>query len=229
MASSADGRHALCALDTSTPLATAVITRGGVVLAEIERVLDRAHGEGLVPLLDELFAAAGLRPGDVARWAVGIGPGSFTGTRIAVATVKGIALATGAEVVGVSAFDALLEGVEARDRERRVAVLDAMKGEVFVRVDGHEPFFATPGSANERLGELFASPSESSDRELPLLVGRASSVVLLEPARRMVEPPHDVPHARAIAIVGARLMPAELTSLEPDYVRPAEITRPAKR
>lgn len=218
---------AICALDTSTPLATAVITRQGVVVAEIERLLDRAHGEGLVPLLDELFVAAGIGPGDIGRWAVGIGPGSFTGTRIAVATVKGIVLATGAEIVGVSAFDALVCGIEPRSGERIVAVLDAMKGELFVRVDGHEPFFATPGPATERVRELFAS--DRAKGEVPLLVGRAALQLTLPSARSVVEPPHDVPHARAMAAVGARLPPSELALLEPEYVRPAEITKPTKR
>jgi tRNA threonylcarbamoyladenosine biosynthesis protein TsaB len=216
----------LCALDTSTPLATAALVRGARVVAEIERVLDRAHGEGLVPLLDELFAAAGARPNEVVRWAVGIGPGSFTGTRIAVATVKGIALATGAEVVGISAFDAIAEGVERRDRERIVTVLDAMKGEVFVRVEGCEPFFATPEAARARVAALLAAEGEAA-----LLVGSASERLELDGVesmrtRSIVEAPHDAPHARAMALVAARLAPADLSRLEPEYVRPAEVTAP---
>lgn len=211
----------ICALDTSTPLASVALWREGVLVGEQERAFDRAHGEGLVPLLDELFAASGVSPRDIGRWAVGVGPGSFTGARIGVATVKGIALATGAEVVGVSAFDAIVHGVAKREGERIVAVLDAMKGELFVRVEGESPFFAAPAVAAERVRESFA-PSET-----PLLVGALAHLMPLE-ARTVVVTPHDIPHARVIAEVGASRAPVTLALLEPEYVRPAEVTKPKK-
>lgn len=211
----------ICGLDTSTPLASVALWREGTLVGEKERAFDRAHGEGLVPLLDELLAAAGVSPRDIARWAVGIGPGSFTGARIGVATVKGIALATGAEVVGVSAFDSITHGVAKGEGERLVAVLDAMKGELFVRVEGKLPFFATPAVAAERVRECLA-PTET-----PLLVGTLAHLMPLE-ARTVAVAPHDVPHARVIAKIGASMAPITLALLEPEYVRPAEVTKPKK-
>src|SRR3954468_3949400 len=126
-------RSKLAALDTSTSLGSiALYDRGELVAEEAQRV-SNAHGESLLPMVDALFAKVGWRPRDVARWAVGVGPGSFTGVRIGVATVKGIVLATGAEAIGVTSLDALAEGIEAGPGEAVASILFAMKGELFVQ------------------------------------------------------------------------------------------------
>jgi tRNA threonylcarbamoyladenosine biosynthesis protein TsaB len=86
-------------------------------------------------MIDELLSSRGLSARDVQRWAVDVGPGSFTGVRVGVSTVKGIAFATGANVVGVSAFDALAQ-------DDSTVILEAGKGEVYFRVAremGHAP------------------------------------------------------------------------------------------
>lgn len=211
----------ICALDTSTPLASVALFDDGVLVAELERVLDRAHGEGLVPLLSELLGGAGLGPGDIARWAVGLGPGSFTGTRIAVATVKGIVLGTGAEVVGVSAFDAVAHGLDHAPDERVVAALDAMKGEVYVRVTGETPFFAAPDVASARVIAALG------DARAVVVGSMAGALSLGARVRTVVTPPHDVPHAAAIGRIGAVRAPSGVADLEPEYVRAADVTRPA--
>jgi tRNA threonylcarbamoyladenosine biosynthesis protein TsaB len=209
----------VCALDTSTSLASIAFARGEEIIAEVEQELERAHGERLVPLLDELTRAHGIEPEAVRRWIVGIGPGSFTGVRIAVATVKGIALATDAEVVGVTSFDAVTSGVAKEANERIVAVLDAMKGELYVRVEGAEPFFARADIAAERVRALLGAG------EAPLLVGGCASFLPLE-GRRLDGAPHDVPHARSLLSVGRASASVPLALLEPEYVRPADVTKP---
>src|SRR5438445_8522422 len=123
----------LAAIDTSTALGSiALYDRGELVAEETQRV-SNAHGESLLPMVDALFTRVGWRARDVVRWAVGVGPGSFTGVRIGVATVKGIVLSTRAEAVGVTSLDALAEGIALPDDEALASVLFAMKGELFVQ------------------------------------------------------------------------------------------------
>lgn len=119
----------LLVLDTSTPQAVAGVVRGTDVLSMQCADAPRAPSEGILPMLQHCLQEASLGIGDVDALAVGRGPGSFTGTRIAVSTAKGIALGAHTAVVSVSSLEALALGA----RGRRVAVaLDARKGEVLL-------------------------------------------------------------------------------------------------
>lgn len=129
------------AVETTSRVAGVALFEDGELVAAIER---EGRGDVILPLIDELLSARGLSARDVARWAVDVGPGSFTGVRVGVSTVKGIAFATGAEVVAVDAFDALA-GPDA------VAILDAGKGEVYFRVPGSEPGHAPLDAVKARI------------------------------------------------------------------------------
>ena len=98
----------------------------------------RAHGEGVVRAVQELLSRCGLKIGELAAIAVGIGPGSFTGLRIALSYAKGAAFATGCSIVGIPSLDALALGaleVAALSTGTIVCpVLDARKGEVYAAV-----------------------------------------------------------------------------------------------
>jgi tRNA threonylcarbamoyl adenosine modification protein YeaZ len=93
------------AFDTSAAHCAAAVVRGDAILAEAVVPMARGQAEALVPLLQRLMAEAGHDLPDLTALGVGIGPGNFTGTRIAVATARGLALALGRPAIGVSTFD----------------------------------------------------------------------------------------------------------------------------
>lgn len=96
----------------------------------------KGQAERLVPLLGDLLALGGLGWGDVTRLGVGIGPGNFTGVRIAVAAARGLALGLGVPVLGVGRMEALAHGLP---RPLLVAE-EARRGEIWV-----QRFEADPG------------------------------------------------------------------------------------
>ncbi len=97
---------------------------------------------------------------------VGLGPGSFTGLRIGIATARGIATATGLPARGVSTLDALARGIEeSGETGERLAVLDGFRGEVFAALYSAageriwEPLVCRPEELAERVASLEAPPS----------------------------------------------------------------------
>ena len=101
-------------------------------VASVEVEARRASNTQLLPRIDELRAQAGVGRGEIACVAVGRGPGSFTGVRIALACAKGIASALEVGLVGVSSLDAVAWGAwKASERGSLLVVADAMRREVY--------------------------------------------------------------------------------------------------
>lgn len=142
--------------DTATP-DTAVATMVDGVASE--RTLAPAggrpvHGTELLATVEELVEAAGGW-GEVDRIAVGIGPGSFTGLRIGIATARALAQSRGLPVAGVPSTSALLAGVAASpaaEGRAPLAVIDARRGEVFAALDDGDPVVCAPADLAAALG-----------------------------------------------------------------------------
>jgi tRNA threonylcarbamoyladenosine biosynthesis protein TsaB len=221
----------LAAIDTSTALGSIALFEDDVLVAEDSRRVSNAHGESLMPMVSALFDRVGWRPGDVARWGVGIGPGSFTGVRIAVATAKGIALATGAELVGVTSLDAIAHGLGG---ELVVSTVSAGKGELYVQARrGGSVVLAPTHLPFARVAVDVAAAASGSGSGSVVVVGEAASAVdwsaLGSAVVLRADPPHDLPHASAVARIAAARVAEDADALEPFYVRPPEITMPKAR
>jgi tRNA threonylcarbamoyladenosine biosynthesis protein TsaB len=154
--------------DTATPDTAACAWRDGEVLAEAqlgqnERGRPR-HATGLLAEIERCAAAAGGWTA-VDLIAVGLGPGSFTGLRIGIATARGLATSLGLPVSGVCTLDAIGRGLgEAGAEGDRLAVLDARRGEVFAALYSEqgeriwEPLVCRPEELEERVAALSVPP-----------------------------------------------------------------------
>ena len=120
----------ILSLDTSTAAGSAALVRDGAVLVEHVGDESRTHAERLPRDLMTMLEGARLTLQDVDQYAVITGPGSFTGLRIGIAAIQGLAFAGGKLVAPVAAFDAF--AFLARGADAAIATwIDAHRGEVF--------------------------------------------------------------------------------------------------
>lgn len=124
------------ALDTSTKVGSCAVARDGIVLRELAGDPNRPHDERLPGDLMSLLDQEELSVQQIEVYTVATGPGSFTGLRIGIATMQGLAFAAGKPLIGISAFDALARiatpGPPRGARPYRVATwIDAWRGEVY--------------------------------------------------------------------------------------------------
>jgi tRNA threonylcarbamoyladenosine biosynthesis protein TsaB len=186
----------ILAFDTATDVATSALVSDGEVLGE--RV---SRAVTLLEDVDALLRQAGAHTGDVGGLAVGIGPGSFTGVRVGLATARGLALALDVPVAGVSTLDALAAGAPGA-----TPVIDARRREVFV-LQG-EPRVLAPTELELAPGSLCVGS------------GAVRYRAVLEAAGAEIPPDHDerhVPRARFHAQLARDFGPAD--AVEPLYLR----------
>jgi tRNA threonylcarbamoyladenosine biosynthesis protein TsaB len=117
------------AFDTATPLGTIAIGVGNALLGEVTIGVNARHAESLLPAIDFVMRNAGLKRSNLGGIAVGAGPGSFTGVRIAGATAKGLAYALGLPLYAFSSLTMVAAG--AAVAEPVCALFDARRGEVY--------------------------------------------------------------------------------------------------
>lgn len=146
--------------DTSTAATSACVLRADgeafeFVPAQEALTAAPAHAQELMPRVAQAMDESGLRWGDLDAIAVGVGPGTFTGLRIGVATARALAHANDLELRPVSSLAALAAGI---DTELRLPLIDAKRGELFAAFYAREelrwpPFTATPEELVGRVRE----------------------------------------------------------------------------
>lgn len=196
--------------DTVGPwCAVALRTADGV--HEDARDIGRGHAEALAPMTEALLARAAVRPSALARIGVNIGPGSFAGARVGVAFARGLALATGAQAVGVGALSALALRADPSGEHTVMAVHDARREELIWTVFTHGR--AVTGAERGALDEARAVLEAHGGVRL---TGSGAALLGADPAHFDPRPPL----AELIALT--EQAPADAPLPAPLYARPPD-------
>ena len=231
----------ILSIDTSTMLGSVALSDGDVLVAQEQQGVPGTHSERLLSTVDHLLGLARWKGGDLCGIAVATGPGSFTGLRIGLATAKGMALALGCRIAGVSSLASLsMNGASFAGTV--VPLIDARRGEVYAaayRSNGK-------GRLSRRMKECALSPEDLIVKLMKiagplLLVGDGAKAFGATLAKAI--------GSRAVVAAGAQLFPQahnlavaalpffakgrgdDISSLAPNYIRrsDAEIVLDRKR
>lgn len=199
------------ALDASTYVGTVAVIRDRELIAEGSTAMRGAEREGLMPAVSEVLERARVEGPSLDRIVCGAGPGSFTSLRIAGSIAKGLAVGLDRPLFAVSSLALVVAGAPRLAAGTYLAVLDALRGEVYVAgylvdergavVEIEAPYLASKNEVSAIAGGLRARPI-GPDQEIAA-----------------------APHARGVrqleSWISAR-EPVNLDSWEPDYGRKAE-------
>lgn len=225
----------LFALDCAATAASVALFEEGRLLGERFLHVPQTHSVTLLPMAEELLKATGTAPADIGCYAVSCGPGSFTGLRIGIAAVKGLAFPHNTPCIGVSTLEALaynLLGFEGT----AVAVMDARCHQVYTAL------FSLKDRIITRLTEDAALPLPELSRLLAgregphFLVGDGASVTfaaLKEEHPGLLFAPAPLLYERASGVGMAALAHPEdalpPAALLPSYLRPVHAMTLAER
>jgi len=218
----------LLAVDTTGPFGSAAFFDGTRLLAEEDFEAGLNHSELLMPAVDRLFKSGRSDISSVEGYCVAAGPGSFTGIRIGLATVKALAFAAGRRVAAVSSLRALALKLRTGEKDARLLcpMIDAKKGEIYAAL-----FDAGRGELEEIVPEGAYDPGEFLAR-LPgegdiHFIGtgvdlcRRSIMKTLEGRARLTDRPLFI--AREVGLLGLEILRsgggAAAEDVEPIYFR----------
>jgi tRNA threonylcarbamoyladenosine biosynthesis protein TsaB len=216
-------------IDTSTSCGSVGLIDDEWILSEYLLNIPVTHSERLLRTIELILKEARFAIGDLDGWAISLGPGSFTGLRIGVSTVKGLALATQKPVAGVSTLDVLASQISPSPY-LICPILDARKGEVYTA-------FYRYGERNElkrQSAYLAIKPEDLIKRiqEQTVFIGdgvrtygdylRKSFESLAFFSPNLI----NFPHGSGVARLGLELLrkgeTLDLANFTPLYVRPSE-------
>lgn len=224
-------------IDTSTSRGSLALARPGELLAEVPLLERSQHARDLMERLDGVFEETKVRASDLRGIGVAVGPGSFTGVRIGMATAKGLAYALQIAAAGISTLEALARAAQ-RSRGWTSgaigAALEAGRGEIYWAI-----FKAEQGNLS-RLSEDRSCRPPSAIEGLPdglLIAGNAAGSIAFLAERQHLTPPTVVDPspllAGSIALWAAATIPGGASyrpgTLGPNYVRPAGAEAPRRR
>ena len=224
----------ILALESATLSGGAALLDGERLVGETTLSIALTHSERMMAVVDRLLADCGWSPRDLQGLAVSIGPGSFTGLRVGVATIKGLALALDLLVAPVPTLDALAATLPFAAAPV-CPLLDARKGEVYCSL------YRWQGDAMERQWDYLALAPDAAAARLdgpvivlgdgvatcrPYLARLGDAVMEAPPARRLPSPGVVAQLGHAL-LSGGKGVDAEV--LAPLYLRPSEAELKARR
>jgi tRNA threonylcarbamoyladenosine biosynthesis protein TsaB len=203
----------ILALDASTPVTTVALANDHEVLAEVSATT-RGASETLLPAVHAVLGLAGQDLGSVGCVLAGVGPGTFTGIRIAAATARALSAGTGISLAKNSTLDALAAPALSCSGDV-LAVLDARRGQVFARR------FSEAGPTT---GIYCVRPEELSVEGRPFVVG--DGALRYREALSCLGPiPSDGSPLHRVSAVG-HVVSADLTSVSPEELVPIYVREP---
>ena len=193
----------LLAYDTSGIQLSAAIFKNGKKIAELRSEAGVRHSNILMPMIEQLLKKSRLDASQIDVLAVGLGPGSFTGLRVGIATAKILGYVLKKGIVGISSLEAMATGPLAKGESRVASMLDARRGQVY-------------GAVYEKKGGKTRTVSA------PALLTREKFMTLAQDAKVVTgeeAPPSasDIAHAALPLAAAGRFM--DPFKLEPLYLR----------
>jgi tRNA threonylcarbamoyladenosine biosynthesis protein TsaB len=212
----------ILALETTSPHCSVALVDGERVVTSVQTLQPSARAENTLETIDRALQDAGWQKSNLARVAVGIGPGSFTGVRVGIAIAEGIASGLAIPLIGIVSLRAMAAGVPANEERLRCPVLDARRNELFVAAyaaDGSEklaPQLLPRVDALEQLTQMLGVK--------PLLLGVTAREIAEEQDRSDAELTL-YPNATCVALAALHEAPPAEPVL-PLYIRDADVTLP---
>ncbi|WP_312419480.1 tRNA (adenosine(37)-N6)-threonylcarbamoyltransferase complex dimerization subunit type 1 TsaB [Anaerospora hongkongensis] len=220
----------LLAIETATLASGVALATADKLVAEIIVQTKKTHSERLMPHIEQLLELGQVAKEDITAIAVSIGPGSFTGLRIGLATAKALAYVWNVPVIGVSTLAALAYACPAPN-SLICPLLDAQKGNVYQAVYRWEKGILQEVipprviAHQEAINELASQP-------LPVIMLGEGAVLFQEAIVAAADPielapPHIIlPRAGSVALLGHQLLRQgirhDVMTLEPLYIRRSE-------
>lgn len=228
--------HHVLAVDTSSHIQAVALLRGDEVIYHLQHRIKFNHGSSLLTLLDTVLPEHDLTIGDLDLMVIGAGPGSFTGLRVGMATLKGLARAASIPLVSASSLQAMaLQTARTMPGVPVCAAVDARKKEVYAGV-----YVSADGEDLEVLSEEQTHSPEGFKTHLEAFADTHEQVVLIERQLTRYKPLKAWSHDRitrpgfshaavngvALALLGrSRFLSegaADFGTLEPNYIRPSD-------
>lgn len=217
----------ILAMESTAKAASVALVRDGMLVAQSTQCSGLTHSRTLLPMAEDLLKNAGVKLSEVDRFAVAQGPGSFTGVRIGVAAVKGLAWAAEKPAVGVSTLEAMAwHGLAAGEGSLVCCAMDARRNQVY------NALFEIRNGTPVRLTEDRAISLErlvsdlKADGRTPFLVGDGAHLCKAVLKGAVLAPENlRMQSAWGVAMAAMDKPDASADALQPVYLRLSQAER----